>query len=98
MIKGSRNYYKERENLISNGYGYYNNKYYRFNMLDIYKKEELNKTNPKVIFFSTEGEENHKNYREIRELENQLLNTDEQIVELEFYSRGLKKRLNELKR
>ena len=29
---------------------------------------------------------------------NQLINTDEQIVELEFYSRGLKKRLNELKR
>lgn len=98
MIKGSRNYYKERENLISNGYGYYNNKYYRFNMLDIYKKKELNKTNPKVIFFSMEGEENNKNFREIRELENQLLNTDEQIVELEFYSRGLKKRLNELKR
>ena len=98
MIKGSRNYYKERENLISNGYGYYNNKYYRFNMLDIYKKKELKKTNPKVIFFSMEGEENNKNFREIRELENQLLNTDEQIVELEFYSRGLKKRLNELKR
>ena len=98
MIKGSRNYYKERENLISNGYGYYNNKYYRFNMLDIYKKKELNKTNPKVIFFSMEGEENNKNFREIRELENQLLNTYAQIVELEFYSRGLKKRLNELKR
>ena len=98
MIKGSRNYYKERENLISNGYGYYNNKYYRFNMLDIYKKEELNKINPKMMFFRMEGEENHKNYREIRELENQLINTDEQIVELEFYSRGSKKRLNELKR
>jgi len=98
MIKGSRNYYKEREDLISNGYGYYNNKYYRFNMLDIYKIEKLNKTNPKMMFFSMKGEENNKNFREIRELENQLLNTDEQIVELEFYSRGLKKRLNELKR
>ena len=98
MIKGSRNYYKERENLISNGYGYYNNKYYRFNMLDIFKKEELNKINTKMMFFRMEGEENHKNYREIRELENQLINTDEQIIELEFYSRGLKKRLNELKR
>jgi len=51
-----------------------------------------------MMFFRMEGEENHKNYREIRELENQLINTDEQIVELEFYSRGLKKRLNELKR
>ena len=46
-----RNYYEEKESLIRNGYGFLHDKFHQFKITDCLKNEELNKLNPKVMFF-----------------------------------------------
>jgi len=87
-----RNYYEEKESLIRNGFGFLYDKFHQFKLTDCLKNEELNKLNPKVMFFKYK-DQNHSNKPKIDKLNNLLINIDEKIVELEFYKRKLNEEL-----
>jgi len=94
MIKGYRNDSEEREDLINRGFGYYNNKFYKFDFKTLIKDVKLNKLNPKIMFFKPVVELN--NQKEIDKILSLLYNVEGEIVKYEFLRKKLNKKLSQL--
>lgn len=110
MKNRPRNYYRDKQAIINNGYGYWEGKFYRFDFdKGCLENKDFNKVHPKTMFFNRNIEISKSGVDvRILEIKQQLQNILENIdsmmekeskeiklLELQYYRLQTIKRLNE---
>ena len=95
----SKNYNNDLEFIMNKGYGYLNNKKYKFSIKDLKYKMKNNKVKDvKRMFFQFDQKIEYKNKKRVDEIFDYKYVIKEEILKLKYYDKWLDKELKRLEK
>jgi len=95
----SKNYNNDLEFIMNKGYGYLNNKKYKFSIKDLKYKMKNNKVKDvKRMFFQFDQKIEYKNKKRVDEIFDYKYVIKEEILKLKYYDKWLDKELKKLEK